>query len=145
MGIRLPQQYILMKISAENDQELLELLADRSNNPDYGYVVRLFQEYRDNTLDSRNGKGIFKRLAEAVKSYNISFGNGKAILQEYDAEVGKAFILCIVTSLMCRVHEQVPQTGELCYMDASASFEALNTSITLLYTSCAVGAPHLDC
>ena len=25
-------------------------------------------------------------------------------------------------------------------MDASASFEALNTSITLLYTSCAVGA-----
>ena len=30
--------------------------------------------------------------------------------------------------------------GELCYMDASASFEPLNTSITLFYISCAVGA-----
>src|SRR6266498_2596365 len=30
--------------------------------------------------------------------------------------------------------------GEICYMDASASFEPLNTSITLFYTSCAVGA-----
>ncbi|CAG8546273.1 3688_t:CDS:10, partial [Paraglomus occultum] len=39
-----------------------------------------------------------------------------------------------------RVHEKVPQARELCYMDASASFEHLNMSITLLYTSCAVGA-----
>ena len=30
--------------------------------------------------------------------------------------------------------------SELCYVDASASFEPLNTSITLFYTSCAVGA-----
>jgi hypothetical protein len=29
---------------------------------------------------------------------------------------------------------------KFCYMDTSASFEPLNTSITLLYTSCAVGA-----
>ena len=41
---------------------------------------------------------------------------------------------------MCHVHEKVPQAGELCYMDASASFDPLNTSITLLYTSCAAGA-----
>lgn len=81
-------------------------------------------------------------MTEAIDNYNSS-GNGRAVLQEYDSLVGKAFILCIVTDLMCRVHEQVPQAGELCYMDASASFEPLNTSITLLFTSCAVGAlPH---
>ncbi|RGB36139.1 hypothetical protein C1646_758432 [Rhizophagus diaphanus] len=28
-------------ISAKNDQELVELLADQSKNPDYDYVVRL--------------------------------------------------------------------------------------------------------
>jgi hypothetical protein len=74
-----------------------------------------------------------------VQDYNSS-GQGKAILQEYDAHTGKAFILCIVTNLMCRVHEKVPQAGELCYMDASASFDPLNSSITLIYTSCAAGA-----
>ncbi|CAB4444908.1 unnamed protein product [Rhizophagus irregularis] len=128
-----------LHLSAENDQELVELLADRSKNPDYGYVVRLFQEYRKNTLGSPNGKKMFERLGEVVENYNLS-GNGKAVLQEFDAEVGKSFILCIVTGLMCRIHEKVPQAGEICYIDASASFEPLNTSITLLYTSCAAGA-----
>ncbi|CAG8773372.1 37186_t:CDS:2 [Gigaspora margarita] len=32
------------------------------------------------------------------------------------------------------------QAQEICYMDASASFDPLNTSITLLYMSCAAGA-----
>jgi hypothetical protein len=128
-----------LHLSAEDDQKLLELLADRGNNPDYNYVVNLFRQYRENTLGSQNGAKMFGRLAEVVENYNSS-GNGRAVLQEYDSRVGKAFILCIVTSLMCRVHEKVQQAGELCYMDASASFEHLNTSITLLYTSCAVGA-----
>jgi len=30
--------------------------------------------------------------------------------------------------------------GEICYMDVSASFKPLNISITLFYTSCAIGA-----
>ncbi|CAB4475840.1 hypothetical protein RhiirA1_472693 [Rhizophagus irregularis] len=59
--------------------------------------------------------------------------------QEYDSRSGKVFILCVVTSLMSRVHEKILQSSEICYMDASASFEPLNTSITLLYISCAVG------
>ena len=85
---------------------------------------------------------MFERLAEVVKNYNDS-DQGKAILQAYDARIGKAFILCIVTNLMSRVHKKVSQAGELCYIDASASFEPLNTSITLLYTSCTVRALSL--
>ena len=82
---------------------------------------------------------MFERLAITVENYNKS-GQGRAILQEYDANTKKSFILCIVTNLMARVHEKVRQAGEICYMDASASFDPLNNSITLLYTSCAVGA-----
>ena len=117
----------------------MKTLADRANNPDYDYVYDLFNQYRKNALGSRNGKPMFERLAALIKDYN-DLGHGKAALQEYDIHSGKAFILCIVTGLMCRVHEKVPQARELCYMDASSSFESLNTSITLLYTSCAVGA-----
>ena len=51
---------------------------------------------------------MFERLAKAVNDYNIS-GNGKAVLQEYDANTKKAFILCVVTGLMSRVHEKIPQ------------------------------------
>ncbi|PKY33800.1 hypothetical protein RhiirB3_453013 [Rhizophagus irregularis] len=125
--------------TAESDQELLEMLADRAINPDYGYIVRLFHEYRNNTLGSHNGEKMFERLVEVIDHYNNS-SNGRAIMQEYDAQAEKAFILCIVSSLMCRIYEKIPQAGEICYVNASASFEPLNTAITLLYTSCAAGA-----
>lgn len=115
------------------------MLADRAINPDYGYVVRLFHEYHNNTLGSRNGEKMFECLVEVIDHYNNS-GNGRAIMQEYNAQAGKAFILCIMSSLICRIHEKIPQAGEICYVDASASFEPLNTSITLLYTSCIAGA-----
>jgi hypothetical protein len=41
---------------------------------------------------------------------------------------------------MYRVYEKVSQAGELCYIDASVSFDPINSLITLLYTSCAAGA-----
>lgn len=74
---------------------------------------------------------MFNRLKELVNEYN-NLGNGKAALQEYDVYTGKAFILCIVSGLMCRVHEKIQQAGELCYVNSSASFNLLNTSITAL-------------
>ena len=45
---------------------------------------------------------------------------------------------------MSWVHEQICQADELYYVDASASFELLNTSITLLYTSYIAGALPLS-
>ncbi|CAB5356251.1 unnamed protein product [Rhizophagus irregularis] len=86
-----------------------------------------------------NGSLIFRRLINVVNEYNSS-DHGKAILQEYDSRTGKTLILCVVTGLMSRIHEKIPQSGEICYIDASASFELLNTSITLLCTSCTVRA-----
>ncbi|CAG8538405.1 36199_t:CDS:2 [Gigaspora margarita] len=76
---------------------------------------------------------------EVVNLYNNS-DNGKAVFQVYNSLKQTPFILCIVTNLMKRVHEKIYQASELCYFDASAAFDQLNTSITLLYTNCAAGA-----
>src|SRR5436305_5881470 len=132
-----------LHLSTTDDQELLELLADRARNPDYDYIAKLFQKYRETELSSCNGGSMFKRLAEVVNDFNNS-GRGKAIIQEYNANDKKSFILCVVTSFMCRVHEKICQAGELCYMNASSSFESLNNSITLFYTSCVIGALPLE-
>ncbi|CAG8795130.1 25664_t:CDS:2, partial [Gigaspora margarita] len=78
-----------------------------------------------NYLGKKNGKLMVQQLKDEINSYNNS---------------GKAFILCIVTNLMVRVYEKIKQSGEICYVDASASFEPLNISITLFYTSCIAGA-----
>ncbi|PKK62582.1 hypothetical protein RhiirC2_790173, partial [Rhizophagus irregularis] len=114
-------------LSSTDEQDLLVLLADRANNPDYDYIAKLFQKYRETSLGDRNGSLMFRRLVDVVNEHNSS-GRGKAILQEYDSRTGKALILCVVTGLMSRVHEKILQSGEICYVDASASFEPLNTS-----------------
>jgi len=51
-------------------------------------------------------------LSEVISEYN-ALGQGKAVMQEYDLNTGKSYILCVVTSLMCRVHEKIPQAGKL--------------------------------
>jgi hypothetical protein len=99
-------------LQAANEDELLELLADRAENPDYGYVVNLFRQFRETELGGRNGNSMFDRLEIVVEDYNNS-GFGKAALQKYDAHTGRPFILCIVTNLMSRVHEKIIQAGTL--------------------------------
>ncbi len=95
-----------------NAQELMELLANRSSNSDYNYVLKLFQQNCETVLGAHNGKLMFEWLAEVVNEYN-ALGQEKAAMQEYDSNIGKSYILCIVTGLMCRVHKKIPQAGKL--------------------------------
>ncbi|CAG8538133.1 11952_t:CDS:2 [Dentiscutata erythropus] len=96
----------------------------------------------EETLGDFNGEPIFKRLEIVVKNYN-SLGCRKAVLQKYDARVETSFIFCIVMGLMCCVYKKISQASELYYMDVLAFFDPLNTSVTLLYTSCTAGALSL--
>ncbi len=45
---------------------------------------------------------------------------------------------------MCRIHEKVLQTDKLCYVNALALFDPLNSSITLFYISYTIGTLLLD-
>ncbi|CAG8811782.1 22394_t:CDS:2, partial [Dentiscutata erythropus] len=54
----------MIYLGASNDQELVQLLADRAQNPDYGYVLNLFQQYRNKHLGGRNGITMFQHLKQ---------------------------------------------------------------------------------
>uniref|UniRef100_U9TJX4 Uncharacterized protein n=1 Tax=Rhizophagus irregularis (strain DAOM 181602 / DAOM 197198 / MUCL 43194) TaxID=747089 RepID=U9TJX4_RHIID len=69
---------------AMDEQELLVLLADWMTNPDYDYIAKLFQKYRETALGDRNGTSIFKRLVEVINNYN-KLSHGRVILQKYDS------------------------------------------------------------
>ena len=59
-----------LHLSVADDQELIELLADRASNPNYDYVVKHFHQYRESILGSRNGKPMFERMANIISNYN---------------------------------------------------------------------------
>ncbi|CAG8477470.1 14558_t:CDS:2 [Gigaspora margarita] len=100
-----------LHLLADNEENLAMILADRAVNPDFGYVTNLFKKFRISQLGAKNGINMFERLESEVEN-----------------------------NLMQRIHEKIRQAGDICYVDASSSFDLLNTSLTLLYTSCAVGA-----
>ncbi|CAG8769822.1 26358_t:CDS:2, partial [Gigaspora margarita] len=86
-------------------------------------------QYRNEHLGGKNGITMFQRLTDEVKNYN---------------NLGKVIQYFKITNLMDCVHKIIQQSGEICYVDALASFELLNTSITLFYASCIVGALSLS-
>lgn len=87
-------------------------LADRAKNPDGGIM----------------------------RTFIINFVLLNLVIEMEKVCLIEPFILCIIMSLMIRVHEKIRQAGELCFLDVYASFDPLNTSISLLYTSCMAGA-----
>ena len=60
----------------------------------------------------QSDKPMFERLAAIVEDYNRS-GQGRAVLQKYNANSKNAFILCIVTNLMNRMHKKIRQAFAL--------------------------------
>ncbi|CAB5396223.1 unnamed protein product [Rhizophagus irregularis] len=67
-----------LHLNASDEQELMEILADRAKNPDYDYVAKIFQQYRESALGSRNSKPMFERLKQIVEDYDDS-GQGRAL------------------------------------------------------------------
>ena len=102
-------------LSIMDKQKLLVSLADQAINPDYNYIVKLFQKYQEIELDDCNDSSIFRCLANIVNDYN-NLDQGKAVLQEYNLHIGKAFILYMITSLMSHVYEKILQSDEICYI-----------------------------
>ncbi|CAG8851293.1 45137_t:CDS:2, partial [Gigaspora margarita] len=97
-------------------------------------VLHVFED--ELYLNTTNEQELLEILVD--RAYNPGYDYiAKHFYQYHDNVLG-------VTNLMARIHEKIPQVQEIYYMDTSASFDPLNISITLLYTSCAAGALPLE-
>ncbi|CAG8809923.1 20054_t:CDS:2, partial [Gigaspora margarita] len=105
-----------LHLLADNEENLATILADRAVNPDIGYVTNLYKKFCMSQLGVQNGINMFECLESEVENYN-KLGYGKAIFQPFDKNKKQSFVLYMLSS-----------------------FDSLNTSMTFLYTSCAIGA-----
>jgi len=149
------------KLMIENEENKMEVLADRNINPSQQDVSRLFDKWREDNLGPENGPKMFDMLDDYVKRYNLhnNESGGCILVKRYcamndeassDDEVTappkkkqkcKAFkketpmSVLICTPLMARVHGHIPQAGEMMYVDSSSSMDRYNLSVFLLSTS----------
>ena len=108
-------------------------------------------------MGADNGKPLFDKLEMEILSYNEanSSNGGQAKLQIYqndsissddtdtESEVDskpqkkkrrrlQPMIIAICTPLMCRVHQNVQQSGEMFFCDATSFLDRFNTSFLLV-------------
>ena len=150
------------KLMIENEENKMEVLADRNINPNQQDVSRLFDKWREENLGPENGPKMFDMLDDYVKRYNLlnNQSGGCILVKRYCATVNdeassddevtlppkkkqrcEAFkketpmSVLICTPLMARVHGHIPQAGEMMYVDSSSSMDRYNLSVFLLSTS----------
>ena len=150
------------KLMIEHDGNIMEELADRAINPSTQDISRLYNKWREQHLGPENGKEMFEKLEEYIKEYNLRHKDegGCIMLKRYSAEhiepptddkepvlprkkklklqkqkKEESLTVAICTPLMARIHQGIPQAGELMYVDSTASIDRYNLSMFLLSTS----------
>ena len=151
------------RIMLENDEEdVMHVLSDRAVNPNPLDVSRLFAEWRSHNLGPENGIEMFDKLDALIHDYNLqhSKDGGKIVLQKYsdayhsevqsdDDQSGddqeppckkrkkesSPLSIVICTPLMARVHQYIPQAGEIAYIDSTSSLDRYNLSMFVISTS----------
>ena len=151
------------------DDDVMHQLADRATNPSPQDVSLLYSKWRELHLGSENGEEMFKALDEFVAEYNIRHKDdgGHIFVQPYcaandndvqeltsndESDVPRRkkvklqkempLSVAICTPLMARVHQTVPQAGEMMFVDSSSSMDRYNLSTFILSTShCGGGLP----
>ena len=126
-------------------------------------MSRLFDKWREEQLGPENEPKMFDMLDDYVKNYNLhnSESGGCVLVNRYcvepvheeapsDDEVATPpkkkqkrhtfkketpMSVVICTPLMARVHEHVPQAGEMMYVDSSSSMDRYNLSVSFVYKS----------
>ena len=143
----------------ECDENLMEKLADRAINLSSQDVSRLYGKWREEHMGSENGKALFERLDEYIKEYNLCHKEegGCIMMKRYSAphtesqaEISsdeeviapkrkkqklqkhtkeKPLLVTICMPLMARVHQGIPQAGEMMFVDSTACIDRYNLSI----------------
>ena len=137
------------------------LLADRAFNPTKPDISKLYEEWRQQNMGADNGKELFNKLDAEIKAYNNMSG-GRAKLQVFQSGVNddcvysssdseerkppkkkkrrsQPMVIAVCTPLMCRVHENVQQAGEMVFCDATSSLDRFNTSLFIASTCSLIG------
>ena len=141
------------------------MLADRSINPNPQDVSRMYEAWRKSELGLHNGKCMFEKLEEEIRSYKEKYSSvgGRATLQIFDSmksiddggtsDCGDSgeppikrkctiqpMIVTVCTPMMARAHQYLPQAAKVIYCDSTSSLDHFNTSVFLLSTNHAGGS-----
>ena len=116
------------QIKAEYPDTWPEVCADRSVLPSVCWVYYWYRTWLDHTVGSKDGIDAYIKAEEMVSEFDSSckaefpLDEGEHYAKIAQSEAGETAI-AIVDPFMRRVHETVPQSGELVLVDATSNLD----------------------
>ena len=119
--------------------------ADNSKLPNILSVYQLHRKWMDNTLGTRDGIDAYEKAKLLVEDFNAE------CLQDFPDSENKCFakivqsstgetVVAIVDPFMRRVHETIPQSGDIVFMDATSNLDRNDSKVFHFVCPSPVGA-----
>ena len=129
-----------LRSECENDLEYQEKLADRSIIPRKPDFNRLYSLFTKEKYGASNLESMYEKLEEKINYLKEQSEDYSFLLQKYNQENNEPFILVVVTPLMKRVHQMVPNSKDLVFCDSSSNMEEFNLRVFMMVTHSVCGA-----
>ena len=124
------------QLMAQHGNKYVEIAASRSILPDYKWVFYqegLFKHQRHGHINSPES---YRLAEEIIEKYNID--NDAHLCQIRQPGPGEYYVVCI-DKLASRVHECVPQSGDIVMIDATSSLDRQDSKFFRLLCCSPVG------
>ena len=133
------------QIKAEFPDTWHMMCADRSILPSVSWVYYWHRNWMNNTIGSKDGIDAYIKAEEMVAEFDAAckaespLNNGEYYAKIAQTEAGETAI-AIVDPFMRRVHETVPQSGEMVLIDATSNLDRQDSKLFHLVCPSVIGA-----
>ena len=109
--------------------------ADRAIMPDYKWVFNFHATFMQKQFGKINSPEAFEKATRKVREYNEKHGETLCVIEQTDEDT----IVAVCDKLSRRVHEIVPQAGDVVYVDATSNLDLQDSKLVKLMTCSPAG------
>ena len=114
-------------------------MADRNVVPDYLWVFHFHAQFMEKRYGTINGVDAYQRAEQRIKNYNEK--HGLELAKIVQTEQGET-IVAVCDLFSRRVHENLPQAGDIILVDATSNLDRQDTKLVhIMCPSPAGGMP----
>ena len=115
-----------LRESCETVGEFASMMADRSIVPDYFWVFHTYANYIVGKYGDLSGLNAYLKAVERINTYNEKHGETLAKIAQTE---GGETIVAICDKFNRRVHERLPQAGDIVLVDATSNLDRHDTKL----------------
>ena len=129
------KNYLMKK----HGDDFVKVSADRAVMPDYKWVFNFHVTFMRNLFGKINSPEAFAKAEEKVKAYNEKNNEILCVIEQADGDT----IVTVCDKLSQRVHEILPQAGDIVYVDATSNLDRQDSKLVELMTCSPAGGMPL--